>query len=301
MQPATVHTQGVTSENIAPLAMRTILPPSITYPPYRLSWFLSCLEILLPTQCTICHRPLRGCTMCYRCRPPLPNLADLTARSCSRCFSPRTTSVADQCETCGLFPPLTDSMRFLWEYDGLARDLIRTIKYRPSISLAGLAGRLLGDAALYLFQPASWDLIIPIPSSRPMFRKRLFHPCVELARPLAHATKTPIIHALRHDPTRAPQASLSHDERLKRLRSLFSLTKRFNACEKRILLVEDVITTGATISAAAHTLKQAGATRVDVLALARTRVWSRFRHRIHETFQDTSRRRPRRMIEQSRL
>jgi predicted amidophosphoribosyltransferase len=49
---------------------------------------------------------------------------------------------------------------------------------------------------------------------------------------------------------------------------------------KRVLLIEDVITTGATVTAAAECLKAAGATRVDVLALARTRVWQRFRHRV---------------------
>lgn len=278
------HTHRYPLEGTGLCAAPGTASPTITYPPYRASWLQSCLEILLPTQCTICRRPLRGIDICYRCRPQLPNIADLTARSCPRCFSPVAGVHTSECETCRLFPPLTDSMRFLWEYDGLARDLIRTIKYRPSISLAGLAGRLLNDAAPQFFKAASWDLIIPIPSSRPMFRKRLFHPCIELTRPLAYSTKIPIVHGLLHDHTRAPQASLRHDERLKRIRSLFRLAKRFDAHNKRIVLVEDVITTGATICAAAHTLKQAGAARVDVLALARTRVWSRFRQRLHEKF-----------------
>jgi orotate phosphoribosyltransferase len=58
---------------------------------------------------------------------------------------------------------------------------------------------------------------------------------------------------------------------------------------KRILLVEDVITTGATIAAAAYQLRQAGATHVDVIALARTRVWKRFRARVHTIFTPTKR------------
>jgi ComF family protein len=251
------------------------------------SWLISCLEILLPTQCRICTRPLRGASICYRCRPILPDLKDLCLRSCPRCFSPIGTSAAlNQCETCTTFPPLTDSIRFIWEYDGLARDLIRTIKYRPSVSLARLTGKLLCDATPHLFQETDWDLIIPVTSSQAMFRKRLFHPCVELARPIARALKIPLTNALKHNSKRAPQASLSHSARLQRLKGLFSLSKRLKVDEKRVLLLEDVITTGATIAAAASLLKQAGAHKVDVLAVARTRVWSRFRGQLHEIISD---------------
>jgi predicted amidophosphoribosyltransferase len=259
-------------------------PPTIHYPFRTPTWIESCLEVLLPTQCRICLRPVRGVSMCYRCRPALPNISDMCHQSCCRCFTPLARAVADgECETCTLFPPLTDSIRFLWEYDGLARDLIRTIKYRPSISLARIAGGLLRDAAPHLFDQSDWDVIIPVPSSHATFRRRLFHPCAELARPLAHASAIPLVHGLRHDSRRAPQASLPHQERLRRLGSLFTLTKRCNPRGKRVLLIEDVITTGATISAAAALLRRSGVSRVDVLALARTRVWTRFRHRLHES------------------
>ena len=262
-----------------------VVAPTLKYPTSRPTWLKSCLEVLLPTTCLVCRRPLRHSLICYRCRPQLPDLADLRARCCSRCFSPfGTTMPSDTCETCKLFPLLTDSIQFLWEYDSLARDLIRTMKYRPSIALASIGGGLLRDAIPHLCAPSHWDAIAPVPSSPTLFRKRLVHPCTELARPIARALQTPLVDALQHGTRRAPQASLSHDERLRRLRKLFSTDKRFNPEGKRILLVEDVITTGATISAAAHTLKQAGAARVDVIALARTRVWSRLRRRLYESF-----------------
>jgi ComF family protein len=258
------------------------------YPATRSSCLANWLEILLPTQCGICRRPLRGASICYRCRPALPDLKDLCSRSCQRCFSPFSeNSELGECETCKTFPPPTDSIRFVWEYDSLVRDLIRTIKYRPSVSLARLTGKLLCDATPQLFQRTNWDLIIPVPSSQAMFRKRLFHPCIELARPVAQTLKIPLINAIKHNNKRAPQASLSHKERLKRLEKIFRLAKRFNVHDKRILLIEDVITTGATIAAATSILKQAGASRVDVLAVARTRVWSRFRSQLHEVISDS--------------
>jgi ComF family protein len=251
----------------------------------RLSRFLSCLEILLPTACIVCSRPLRNFLVCYRCRPCFPDLASLRTQSCQCCFGPLDSGCqSDTCQACKTYPPIADSIRFIWEYDGLARDLIRTIKYRPSISLATAAGKLLRDAVPQLFDRCDWDMIIPVPSSHAMFRRRLFHPCIELARPLARAQAIPLIHGLLHDKRRAPQASLSHQDRLLRLENLFTLTKRCNPRDRRVLLLEDVITTGATISSAAALLRRSGASRVDILALARTRVWSRFRRLLHESF-----------------
>lgn len=266
----------------------TIGTTKLKYVTSRPSWLYGCLEILLPTTCLVCCRPLRHSLVCYRCRPPLPDLADLTSRHCKRCFSPfESSELGDSCETCALYPPLIGSMRFLWEYDGLARDLIRAIKYRPSVALAKVTGALLRDAAVELFDHCDWDIIIPIPSSHAMFRRRLFHPCVELARPLAKARDIALVHSLHHNANRAPQASLSHKDRLRRLAHLFTLNKRCNPRGQRILLIEDVITTGATINAAAALLQSAGATRVDAFALARTRVWSRFRRHLHDSFNKT--------------
>lgn len=262
-----------------------VYAPRLEYPTSRVTWLKSCLELLLPTTCLVCRRPLRHSLVCYRCRPPLPNLTDLQVHRCAVCFSPFGTAIpSDCCETCALYPPLTDSIRFLWDYESLARDMIRTMKYRPSIVLASIGGGLLRDAIPHLYPSTCWDAIVAVPSSHTLFRKRLFHPCTELARPITRALQAPLAKALQHGTRRAPQASLSHDERLRRLRKLFTTTRGFNPAGKRILLVEDVITTGATISAAAYTLKQAGAARVDVIALARTRVWSRLRRRLYESF-----------------
>jgi predicted amidophosphoribosyltransferase len=190
---------------------------------------------------------------------------------------------SDRCEACATFPPLFDSMRFLWDYSGLARDLIRAAKYRPSIKLARLSGVWLAHCLPDLFTANSWDLIIPVPSSHKTFKKRLFNPCTEIARSLAPLLPdAAVVDALVHDKRRKPQAQSSRDERLRKLRSLFSVRHERRLANSRVLLVEDVITTGATISAACYTLRQHGVERIDVLALARTQVWGRFRRRLSE-------------------
>jgi predicted amidophosphoribosyltransferase len=104
-----------------------------------------------------------------------------------------------------------------------------------------------------------------------------------LQRTMPHCA---ISHALRHTRRRTPQAQRTHAERLEGLRGLFTVTAPQKIRGKRILLLEDVITTGATIAAASSALRRAGADGVDVLALAQARVWTRFRARVHEIFED---------------
>lgn len=259
----------------------------LSYPSAHGSWLSSCLEVLLPRECLICQRPLRRETICFRCKPKLPELRDILETRCECCFEPLSTVQRDQavwCETCHLFHPNSDSIRFLWDYSGLPRDFIRAMKYRPSITLARVGGHLLRQSLPLLFQEPSWDCIVPIPSSASTYRKRLFHPCAEMASIVALTTSITARALLIHDRRRKPQALLDHATRLRRLHSVFTLKKGFSLEGKRVLLVEDVITTGATISAATYTLKAAGARRVDVIALARTRVWSRFRRKLSDIF-----------------
>jgi predicted amidophosphoribosyltransferase len=127
-----------------------------------------------------------------------------------------------------------------------------------------------------------WDLVVPIPASKQLFKRRLFYPCNELALKIARDHKIDTVCALTQNTQRAPQATLGHDDRIKRLRTLFKLEHGVEVSARRILLIEDVITTGATIAAATYTLKRHGAARVDVLSLARTSVWGRFRGTIHK-------------------
>jgi predicted amidophosphoribosyltransferase len=200
-----------------------------------------------------------------------------------RCFEPKAPGLTEDenvCATCRALPLSTDLQRFVWEYRELARDFIKAMKYRPSKKLARLAGNLLAHTLPNLFEEQRWDIVIPVPSSVKTFRKRCFHPCVEMGHQVAQALRVPLKLVLSSNPKRDPQAKLHHDARLKGIRQLFTIRGPKHIHSKRVLLIEDVITTGATVSAAARCLKAAGATSVDVLALARTQAWQRFRHRV---------------------
>lgn len=261
---------------------------TLTYKPCNPSWLGSCFEILLPRECLVCSRPLRGTSLCYRCRPALPDLRSILTVRCSRCFEPLSSTTQDVCDPCLLHPCIPDSIRFLWEYEGLARDFIRTMKYRPSITLLDIAANLLLQATPHLFAERNWDALVPIPSSHRQLKKRLLHPCVELSRDISRNYSIPIVAALRHNKHRAPQATLSREKRLSGLGNLFRVNHPKRVAGKSILLIEDVITTGATVSAATRALQEYGALRVDVLALARTSVWKRFRARLNQVFKTSA-------------
>jgi predicted amidophosphoribosyltransferase len=250
------------------------------------TWLTGPLEILFPRECLVCTRPLRGSSLCFRCTP---RLISLETPRCDRCFGDISNIASSICPACEAFPSEFERIRYLWEYEGLARDFIRAMKYQPSPYLAYRAGECMADSIHHLYGDSSWDIIVPVPSSPAMLKKRLFHPCSEMSRALKrHLAGASIRHALQHQGNRAPQARRSHRERLRGLRKIFRVAKGRDVIGKRVLLVEDVITTGATVAAACHTLYEAGARSVDVIALAEARVWRRFRSRIFTLFNPQS-------------
>ncbi len=185
------------------------------------------------------------------------------------------------CDHCKLFPPLLNSIRFLWNYQERARNLIVTMKYRPSKllckHLAGILSQQSQQLDLINYSSPP-DIIAPIPITRRSYLSRSFHQTGLIAKTLTQINRglpTPSINLLKTRQNKAPQASLKPHERLKNVSDSFRVSD--NVYEKSVLLVEDVITTGATISAAAAALLEAGAKTVSVIALARSSTWENFR------------------------
>lgn len=235
--------------------------------------FTDLFDILFPSFCLICKRRLHGEVLCRQC---YPTLAPRGVGCCTRCQSLTTELDSSRhCEGCRLLPLPIHEIRYLWSYEGRARDLITCIKYKPSYYLAKLAGEILKQNYRELFHTPNWDLLVPIPTSSQSLKVRPFNLCELMGRAInerAPLTKK----ALRHLGCRAPQASLSPEDRLKNVRGAF-LADPVVVRGREILLIDDVITTGATYSAATKALLDAGAVRVSLLALARSPSWQEFR------------------------
>ncbi len=166
----------------------------------------------------------------------------------------------------------------LWEYSRKEQAYIHQLKYKPRVSLAIAAGR---DLAIAL--PAEFvspDLVIPIPSSRRNFRRRLFNPAATLAREISKTFSIPMEPlGLRHGGYSAPQAHQSHARRFSNVRNAFYADSRL-VHGKAILLVDDVITTGASLSFAALALRKAGARSTNAAILAYAQDWVQYIDRI---------------------
>ena len=156
-------------------------------------------------------------------------------------------------------------------YVGPCRELILALKYRARLSLVPfLAGRMAEAAAIRRAgaEPADW--VVPVPLHAARLRERGFNQAERLARGISGRLRLPCRDDLlvRCRPTR-PQADLTKAERIRNVRGAFDLSPDPDLRGKRILLVDDVMTTGSTVSACAALLKSAGAEKVFALTAAR--------------------------------
>jgi ComF family protein len=168
------------------------------------------------------------------------------------------------CGACLKKPPHFDATRAVFRYDFPLDRLIQSLKYAHRLACAGFLGRSLARVTLP-FRP---DLIVPVPLSSARLAERGFNQALEIARPLVRALDAPVeltrIHR-RRDTT--PQANLPWKERAKNVRHAFECEVDLTGLE--VLVVDDVMTTGATLDELARTLKAHGAAQVSNLVVAR--------------------------------
>lgn len=153
------------------------------------------------------------------------------------------------------------------DYDGALRDLIHLFKYHRMRALARPLGRLVTRA---LPRDQVFDAIVPMPIHWRKLLSRGFNQSRLLAGEVARRTGLPVAACLRRKRNARAQAGLSGKQRRANVAGAFFVPKDNRPKGQRLLLIDDVFTTGATANAAATALKRAGAARVSVLTLART-------------------------------
>lgn len=216
-------------------------------------------RILLTQDCLLCADNSVRDILCDACTAELPRLPK---EHCPRCALPTPNS--EICGRCLANPPHYDSTQSAFSYDFPLDKLVQSFKYGHQLALAGYLGQQIAALA----EGIDADLIIPLPLHPTRLRERGFNQALELARPVSRATKLPIdsrsCQRVRHTPA---QAELPWRERVKNIRGAFHCTADFS--DKRLLLIDDVMTTGASINECARTLKLHGAANVSVLVVAR--------------------------------
>jgi len=160
-----------------------------------------------------------------------------------------------------------DAVYSYGSYDGTLRQLIHIFKYGGVRPLAGPFGRFLAQA---LPRESTFDVIVPMPLHWFKQWQRGFNQADLLAAEIARKWNVPVRKLVRRRRSTAPQAGLTNAKRRENVRGAFRIAGRRRLDGLRVLLVDDVVTTGATASACARVLKRAGAAHVALLALART-------------------------------
>jgi len=211
--------------------------------------------------CFLC-RGAAGGVLCEACEADLPRLA---GPRCARCALAAPEGAA-QCGRCLARPPAYDATIAALAYEFPADVLVQALKFRGELALAPLLGGLLARA---LPPGTRADVLLPVPLSGARLRSRGFNPAMELARPLAAATGARLEPRLagRVRDT-APQMELAYAARAANVRGAFGCARDLEGAE--VAVVDDVMTTGATLEELAATLKRAGASRVVNWVLART-------------------------------
>ncbi len=159
-----------------------------------------------------------------------------------------------------------DALYCVGAYEGRLRELIHLFKYTPMERLSRPLGAFLRTG---LPSEATFDLIVPMPLHRKKQRERGFNQAALLAQEVARVASLPLELAVTRSRDTAPQSGLTGNQRRKNVRDAFAVKDPARIAGKRILLVDDVVTTGASANSCALALKQAGASFVAVLALAR--------------------------------
>ena len=166
-------------------------------------------------------------------------------------------------------PPVFDRLRAACLFDGVARNLVHGLKYRDRTELAPMMARWMARAGREVIDEC--DVVVPVPLHRWRLFSRRFNQTADLARALAAETGKPMLaNALRRKRRTAQQVGLGKAAREANMKGAFEVTAEGKAelFGSHVLLIDDVYTTGATVSAATRALKRAGAAKVDVLTFA---------------------------------
>lgn len=228
------------------------------------------LDLCFPPHCPSCRVPVSAAgNLCAGCYSRLQHIA---APYCSCCGMPFALETdGGLCAACMTdMPPYTQA-RALWVYNDISRPLVTRIKFHDQTALVPRYGAALAQAGREVLAGADW--LIPVPLHWRRLIVRRYNQAALLAYAVSCSSGVPVLTQalVRHRFTR-PQTGLRRAERQRNVRRAFAVAPRGQKqiANARIVLMDDVMTTGATVHACVEALLKAGAKEVRVLTLART-------------------------------
>jgi ComF family protein len=231
------------------------------------------LEIFFPSHCLSCEETTsKDALFCSACWSKLQFITDPKCKICSYPFEAEINHMGAICSVCLIKKPSYDKSLTIFRYNKTIGKAISDLKYRDQTFLSKKFAKLLFNKAKN--EIANCDIIVAVPLHVKRLRKRKFNQAVLLCRNLVKLFPEKNFYPdflLRVKDTKS-QVKLRKKEREKHLKSAFAMNKKFQnlIAGKKILLVDDVITTGATLENCAKELKKHKASEVVILTIAKT-------------------------------
>ena len=227
---------------------------------------MTILKILLPARCLLCDLNCDDAEfICRQCHDSLPHYQS----GCTGCgIILDNYGEKNLCGACILSPPLYDNMLALFEYEPPISSLIHQLKFNGNLLIARwLATQWITHLKKINKLP---DLIMPVPLHHTRLTERGFNQALEIAKPIGHYFNIRIDarSCIRIKNTQA-QSSLSASNRKNNLKNAFGLSHSISA--QHVAILDDVVTTGNTVSEIAHLLRKVGIEKIDVWCCARAR------------------------------
>ncbi|MEO8366185.1 MAG: ComF family protein [Pseudoxanthomonas sp.] len=224
-------------------------------------WLRKAVRSVFPPRCLLCGETgVNGRDLCAACTEALP----WNASACLRCALPLPTP--DTCGACLQRPPAMGETHAVFVYGFPLDRLVPRLKFHNDLAAGRLLSGLMAEALCALPRPAA---LLPVPLHDIRLSRRGYDQALELAGPLAQRLRIPLItDVLLRTRATAPQSELDAVARQRNLRRAFAVRAGV-ALPDHVVLVDDVMTTGATLEAAAKTLLRAGVARVDAWVCAR--------------------------------
>lgn len=213
----------------------------------------------LPSSCLLCGADAGTAVICHDCSCDLPSLPPTL---CPQCSEP--TTHGERCGACLKAPPAFSRTLALYRYEFPADRLVHALKYGHQLAVAAWLGERLGER----LAGGDYDVIVPLPLHPQRLRERGFNQAAEIARYLQTPFDAPVDRdSLARCRATSPQAELPLKSRHGNVRGAFECRADFS--RRRVLLVDDVMTTGATAGECARVLRLHGAADVTLAVVAR--------------------------------